>query len=99
MEIKTSQTSERVTMTLAGRINTVTAVEFQAAADALPADVKNVDVDFAAVEYIASAGLRVLAAIDERLATAGGKLRVLSPTSAVLEILDMTGFTDMLTVV
>ena len=40
----------------------------------------------------------VLAATDERLEGNGGKLRVLHPNAAVREVLDMTGFSDILTI-
>lgn len=82
-----------------GRINTATAAELQAKVDGIPSGTAAVDFDFAGVDHISSAGLRVIAAADERIQETGGKLRILNANAVVREIFNMTGFTSILTIV
>jgi anti-anti-sigma factor len=55
-----------------------------------------IDLDFAQVNYISSAGIRVLLKYSKRLAAARGALRVVRPTEAVLSVIRLSGLTDIL---
>lgn len=101
LEISKKNEGGRVTLTLSGRIDTTTSSALQSAVDACldGTDVNAVDIDFAGVEHIASSGLRVLAATAERLEEAKAGFRILNVNSIVREIFDMTGFSDILTIV
>lgn len=99
LEILVRTENGTVVLVLKGRLNTITSPDLQAKINQIVPDLQFLDLDFTEVEHIASAGLRVLAATDERLEGNGGKLRVLHPNAAVREVLDMTGFSDILTIV
>lgn len=85
------------TLTLSGRVDTVTAAELEAAIFTDANGIAAVILDMAALEYMSSAGLRVLLAAQKRFA-AGGGVTVRRPNETVAEVLDMTGFSDILTV-
>ena len=79
-----------------GSVDTVTAPELEAAIAALPATLERLILDFAAVDYVSSAGLRVLLAADQRLSASGALvLRNVNPD--VREVFEMTGFDELLT--
>ncbi len=80
----------------AGRIDTNTSPELE---DALVYDgVNEIVFDFAAVEYISSAGLRVLMTAQKAMMAAGGKMTVKSPNTMVRNVLDMTGMSSIFTI-
>lgn len=55
-----------------------------------------VDLEFASVDYVSSAGIRVLLKYHKQLRTVGGALRLLRPTAGVLEVLQLAGIAEML---
>ena len=84
------------TIAIEGNVDTVTAPELEAAIAALPATLERLILDFAAVDYVSSAGLRVLLAADQRLSASGALiLRNVNPD--VREVFEMTGFDELLT--
>jgi len=95
LKIEVNIREDVATVALQGRLNTVTSPDFRAKVDALPKDVRSVDVDFGGLEHISSAGLRVLAAADELMSERGGRVRILNVNAAVREVLDMTGFSEI----
>ena len=58
----------------------------------------NLDIDLANVDYISSAGLRVLVAAQKKVTAAAGNMRLLSPNDEVFEVFEMTGLSDIFTV-
>jgi anti-anti-sigma factor len=56
----------------------------------------HIDLEFAQVDYISSAGIRVLLKYYRQLKTARGALRVLNPIESVLTVLRLSGIADML---
>jgi len=66
---------------------------------AIRAGQHHLDLDLAQVEYISSAGIRVLLKYFKQLKTARGTLRVVRTTPAVLEVLELTGFAGILVAV
>ena len=84
-----------ITVPISGRIDSNSAPAAEAGIRAeITADAENLVLDAAKLEYISSAGLRILL----RLRKEFPKLRVINVSSEVYEILDMTGFTEMMTV-
>ena len=59
-------------------------------------DVCNLRFDFSQLEYLSSAGLRLLLIWFKAMVDKGGSLRVLHPRPEVMEILEMTGFVTFL---
>ena len=84
-----------ITIPVSGRIDSNSAPKAEAdIRAAIPADAENLVLDASGLEYISSAGLRVLL----RLRREYPELRVINVSSEVYEILDMTGFTEMIAV-
>lgn len=82
------------TLTIVGRIDTTTAPEFEKEIDAL-ASVTDLVLDFAGVEYISSAGLRVVLKA-QKIMNAQGKMKLTNVNDDVMEVFDITGFIDIL---
>jgi anti-sigma B factor antagonist len=60
---------------------------------------RKVVIDFEKIEYISSAGLRVLVLADQELNKNGGELSVTHVSDHIMDIFEMTGFDNMLTIV
>ena len=80
-----------------GKLDTTTAPQLEAELNALPGDITAVVFDFQKLIYISSAGLRVLLKFYKKMNTLDG-MKVIHVNESIMEVLDMTGFTDFLTV-
>ena len=99
MTINKTLENQTLTLALEGRLDTTTAPRLQEAL--LPAfeESKDVKLDFAKLSYVSSAGLRVLL-MGQKAAKAGGASMTLTGVSEeIMEVFEMTGFADMLTIV
>ena len=82
---------------LEGRLDTVTAPELEAALkEVLPAATE-LTMDFEKLEYISSAGLRVLLSAQKTMNNQGG-MKVKNVNDTIMEIFEVTGFSDILTI-
>ena len=99
MDIKTNIEGGKATFTLEGKLTVQTSPDLSDAVDRLPESVHDVDIDVANLVYVASAGLRVLVAIDKLTMARGGTMRVLHPCPDVMEVLDMTGLSEVFEIV
>ena len=97
MEIKTTTEGDVLTVAVSGRVDTVTAPEFGASLQF--GDVKHAVIDLANVPYMSSAGLRVLPTVHKEMSAKGGDLQIANVQSAVKEVLDITGFSDIFNLV
>jgi len=98
MTIKKIVDGEVATVVLEGRLDTMTAPELQGAMAEYPGEVRQLVFDFAALEYISSAGLRVLLGMHKKMSAVGGEIQVVHANEAVKEVFEMTGFSDIFTV-
>ena len=96
MEITTTIDGTNATMTLAGNLTVATAPSLESAFTSLPDDVTTIILDLAALDYVASAGLRVIVAQDKKARQKGGLVKLANPTDEVMEVLDVTGLVDIL---
>lgn len=97
MTIQQSRNEKKLTIALEGRLDTVTAPELEAAlADALEG-VEELTFDFEKLDYISSAGLRVLLSAQKTM-NRQGFMKVLHANEMIREIFDVTGFSDILTI-
>jgi anti-sigma B factor antagonist len=93
---KTIQNGEAV-FTLEGRLDTITAPELERELKGSLEGVSSLTLDFEKLDYISSAGLRVLLAVHKLMAKQGGmKLRGVNET--IQEIFEVTGFSSILTI-
>ena len=83
---------------LSGRLDTVTAPELERALRDELGDVSSLILDFAGLEYISSAGLRVLLGA-QKVMTKQGRMTVTHVSEPIMEIFEVTGFSDILTIV
>jgi anti-sigma B factor antagonist len=96
MTIAKKQNGTAVTLEVEGRLDTITAPDLEKEIQGL-ADATELTVDFAKLEYISSAGLRVLLSAHKAFAKKNG-LVITNVNETVLEIFDVTGFKDILNI-
>ena len=84
------------TVAPSGHLNTATAPELEAALQALDPMPAELVIDLSAVDYVSSAGLRVLLGAKKRMDAAGGTFAVARPCDDVREVFDITGLADVL---
>ncbi len=93
---KTADGSE-LTVALEGRLDTNTSPELETALKASLDGVTALTLDFEKLEYISSAGLRVLLSAQKTM-DRQGTMKVTHVADIIMEIFDVTGFTDILTI-
>ena len=98
MEITKTTNGSALTLALAGRLETTTAPALDQAIKEELNGVTELTFDFAGLEYISSAGLRVLLTAQKAM-NKQGAMQIVNANEIVREIFDITGFTDILTVV
>lgn len=99
MNIGTRALNDVTVVAIAGNLDSNTSPQAQQAFDTiLAAGGKKIAVDFTALDYISSAGLRVLLGTAKRLNTAGGALRVFGLNDTVREVFEISGFSTILAV-
>ena len=95
MTITKTQNGTNLTISLEGRLDTVTAPELEAEIEAFPGGVESLTLDLKALEYISSAGLRVLLRAQKAMSAKGG-MQVKNVGEVVSEVFEVTGFSDIL---
>ena len=85
-----------LTLNLAGRLDTATAPELDAVVDSSMAGVQDLILDMEALEYISSAGLRVILKAQKIMNTKGS-MKLVHVNETIMEVFDITGFVDILT--
>lgn len=98
MDIKTTIEGTEATLAVSGKLTVQTSPDLSAAIDALSPEVTELVIDLADVDYVASAGLRVLVAADKLAVSRGGNMKLLHPCESVMEVFDMTGLCDIFTI-
>ena len=97
MEISKEAMDNNLVVKVSGRLDTTTAPELEEyLRDALEG-VNELTLDFADLEYISSAGLRVLLATQKRM-NEQGSMRLTGVCDVVMEVLELTGFSSILTI-
>lgn len=95
MNINTSIDGTKAVIEPIGKLTVQTSPDLSAAVEQLPADVCDIDVDLTNVDYVASAGLRVLVAAEKLTVKRGGTMRLLHPCDSVMEVFEMTGLSEV----
>ena len=97
MQIDKTLENGILTLKVVGRLDTNTSADLEAA---LVLDgVSGVVFDFSDLEYISSAGLRVLMAAQKSMMASGGKMSVANPNEMVKGIFDITGMSGVFNIV
>ena len=97
MTITKTQNGTALTVALEGRLDTTTAPDLEKALRYSLNGVTNLTLDFTRLEYISSAGLRVLLSTHKAMAGKGG-MKVTHVNEIVNEVFEVTGFADILTI-
>ena len=98
MTINQTPKNGHIVLSLEGRLNTTTAPQLQQALAEAFKTASSVELDFMELVYLSSAGLRVLL-MGEKMAKSSGKTMALKNVLPdVMEVLQMTGFADILTI-
>ena len=97
LDIKKTIEGEKALLELSGRIDSNTAVELEQAVKESIDGVTELTLDMKETEYISSAGLRVLLAAQKQM-NKQGKMKVLNVNETVMEVFEITGFADILTI-
>ncbi len=84
--------------TLAGRLDTVTAPELEEDILAVLPSITALELDFAGIDYISSAGLRVLLTSQKRMNEQDGSMKLTHVDPMIMGIFEMTGFSEILTI-
>ena len=98
MKIEKIKNGAALTVKLEGKLDTVTAPELERALKEELPGCESLVFDFSALDYISSAGLRVLLSAQKSVTLTGGTMKVTGVNELVNEVFEVTGFSEILTV-
>ena len=98
MEIIKTKDNQKLTLALRGRLDTNTSPKLEAELKRSLSGITELEFDFSEVEYVSSAGLRVLLAA-QKVMKRQGTMVLRGVSDAVMEVFEITGFVDILTIV
>ena len=96
MTINVERDFELVTLEITGRLDTTTAPNLESIVNELSEDTKELVFDMSGVEYISSAGIRVLLGAYKKMNSNYRTIRIEKANEMVCEVFDMTGLSNML---
>ena len=97
MKIEKQLKGSEIVISLAGRLDTITAPELEEELNSSLGDAEKLTFDMEKLEYISSAGLRVLLSAQKKMSKKGGMV-VKHVSEEVMEIFEVTGFADILVI-
>ena len=97
LNIMSQKNASELTVALSGRLDTNTAPELEKTLNASLEGVNALTIDMEKLDYISSAGLRVLLAAQKTM-NRQGSMKVKNANEIIMEIFEVTGFADILTI-
>ena len=97
MTIDIKKSADETVIDIVGRLDTNTAPALEKAINDDIAETKNLVLNFKELEYVSSAGLRVLLATQKKMMKVGS-MKVTNVREEVMEVFEMTGFADILVI-
>ena len=97
MNISKNQNGSALTIALEGRLDTTTAPQLEAELKNSLSGTTELVFDFAKLDYISSAGLRVLLS-TQKVMNKQGSMKITNVNETIMEVFDVTGFVDILTI-
>ena len=97
MTIEKKLNGEELTLIVSGRLDTQTAPELENELDASLTGLKELTFDMTNLEYVSSAGLRVILKAQKAM-NAQGSMKLTGVNDSIMEVFDITGFLDILTI-
>ena len=99
LTINQKKEKHKLTAELIGRVDVMTAPQFETEVNSSLEDVTDLVLDFKQLEYISSAGLRVVTGLQKTMSSRKGKLTICSPAENIMDIFTATGLVDFLNIV
>ena len=97
MEFKTTKEDTKLTVAIEGRLDTLSAPDLEKGLEPELAGITDLVLDLKDLEYISSAGLRVLLSAQKKMAKQGS-MKILHVNETIMEIFEVTGFSEILTI-
>ena len=97
MTIEIKKNGQETIIEIEGRLDTITAPSLDKTINEDVADAKNLVLDLKSMEYISSAGLRVLLAAQKKMQKIGS-MKLINVCEEVMDVFEMTGFADILVI-
>ena len=97
MTFEIMKNAKETTIEIVGRLDTTTAPDLSKTINEDIADTENLVLDFKKLDYISSAGLRVLLSAQKKMQKSG-TMKLTNVCADVMEVFEMTGFSDILTI-
>ena len=97
MTIEIKKNNQETTIEIVGRLDTITAPALDKTINEDIGDTKNLILDVKGMEYISSAGLRVLLSAQKKMQKIGS-MKVTNVCDEVMDVFEMTGFADILVI-
>ena len=97
MTIDRNVDGAKTQLKISGRLDTSTAPELESTIDACLSGVEELIMDFEGLEYVSSAGLRVILK-TQKIMNNQGNMKIINVNDTIMEVFDITGFADVLTI-
>lgn len=97
MVINKNKEGSKLVLTLEGRLDTTTAPQLEKIVRTELSDIKELKMNFETLEYVSSAGLRVILSA-QKMMNKQGEMQICNVNDMVMEVFDVTGFTDVLNI-
>lgn len=97
MNIDKIQDGDTLTMKLWGKLDTTSAPKLEEELNLITDDASNLIFDFKELNYLSSAGLRVILAAHKKMVKNGG-LKIKNVNDTIMDVFTITGFSDILTI-
>ena len=96
MTINVERDYELVILEITGRLDTTTAPNLDTVINELSEDIKELVLDMSALEYISSAGIRVVLSAYKKMMSNQGIMRITKANEMVRDVFEMTGLLEMI---
>ena len=97
MTIEKKLGNESATLVVSGRLDAQTAMDFENELDTVLPDARELTFDLEGLEYVSSAGLRVILKA-QKVMDEQGSMKLTGVNDSIMEVFDITGFLDILTI-
>ncbi len=97
LEVNTHSENGKGTIELIGELDTTSSVEFEKSLDGFLDDLTDLTIDMKKLDYITSAGLRVLLYIEQTMEDQG-EMRVINVCEDVMDVFEVSGFSEVLNI-
>ena len=98
MKIVNEKDGDKLILNISGRLDTTTAPQLENELNLLIDDISDLTMDLTELEYISSAGLRILLQSQQAMNKKKGKMTIKGARETILDIFNVTGFSDILNI-